>query len=164
VVHAHQVLQHLSDPVAALVEMGRVTKPGGVVAARDSDYGSMTWYPDNPSLERWLTLDRTVARQNGGDPDAGRRLLSWAQQAGFAEVTPSASVWCFANPADREWWGGMWADRIVVSSLAEQAISRRLASLEQLDEMGAGWRRWAVEPDGWFAVLHGELICRPAVT
>src|SRR5947209_10794254 len=33
-VHAHQVLQHVTDPVAVLREMARVCKPGSVVAAR----------------------------------------------------------------------------------------------------------------------------------
>lgn len=42
VVYAHQVLQHLSDPVAALVEMRRVLKDGGMLAVRESDYGAFS--------------------------------------------------------------------------------------------------------------------------
>src|SRR5512147_687271 len=34
VVHAHQVLQHVGDPVQALREMRRVTRPGGFIAVR----------------------------------------------------------------------------------------------------------------------------------
>ena len=48
VVHAHQVLQHLTDPVAALREMRRVAKPGGIVAVRDADFHGMSWYPGRP--------------------------------------------------------------------------------------------------------------------
>src|SRR5438874_7461090 len=102
VVHAHQVLQHLADPVRALAQMRRVCRPGGTVAVRDSDYAGFTWFPAVPGLDDWLHGYRQAARRNGGEPDAGRRLLSWARAAGFTDIEPSASTWCFATPEDRQ--------------------------------------------------------------
>jgi SAM-dependent methyltransferase len=160
VVHAHQVLQHLTDPVAALTEWMRVTRPGGVVAARDGDYAAFHWYPADPRLDRWLELYRAAARANGAEPDAGRHLLAWAHAAGATEVTPSASVWCHATPKDRAWWGGMWADRIVGSALAGQLTDAGLADRAELAGIGEAFREWAADPDGWFLVPHGEVLIR----
>lgn len=160
IVHAHQVLQHLADPVHALREMRRVCRPGGLVAARDSDYAAMTWHPADPEIDAWLAMYETVARANRGEPDAGRHLLSWAQAAGFSDVQAGASAWCFATPEDRAWWGELWADRITESAIAAQAVSLGAASEQELRDMAAAWRRWTAEPDGWFAVLHGEILCR----
>jgi ubiquinone/menaquinone biosynthesis C-methylase UbiE len=162
VVHAHQVLQHLADPVAALREMGRVCKPGGVVAARDADYAAMTWYPENPVLDDWLATYRAVAHANGAEPDAGRRMLSWARSAGFTDITPTGSFWCYATPEQRAWWGGMWSDRIRSSAIAEQAVSSGRATREDLERMSRAWRDWAADEDGWFGIPHGEILCRKA--
>ncbi len=161
VVHAHQLLQHLRDPVAALGEMARVTRPGGLVAARDADYGAMTWAPADPGLDRWLARYRQAARSLGAEPDAGRHLLAWCHRAGLGATSASASVWCFATTEDRSWWGGMWADRV-----ADSELTGRFADLgvgpDELVGMVRAWRAWAAEPSGWFAVLHGEVICTVA--
>ncbi|MGW4194557.1 class I SAM-dependent methyltransferase [Streptomyces sp. NPDC005004] len=160
VVHAHQVLQHVGDPVRALREMARVTRPGGIVAVRDADYAAMTWYPAVDGLDDWLDLYERVARDNGGEPDAGRRLKSWALEAGLRDVTATSGTWTFATAEERAWWSGLWADRTLASAYADRAVGGGHASAEELRAVSQAWREWGRQEDGWFAVLHGEILCR----
>ena len=160
VVHAHQLMQHLSDPVRALTEMRRVCRPGGLVAARDGDYGGMFWFPEDPELEEWRVLYQRVARALGGEPDAGRRLRSWARAAGFTAVEASAGSWCYTTPSDRTWWGTLWAERLTESPFGDRVVEHGLATRQELERLASAWRRWADREDGWFCIPHGEIVCR----
>ena len=130
VVHAHQVLQHLSDPVAAL-DLWRQTYLAVTRSNHaDADAGR--------KLAAWV-------RAAGFDP---------------AGIAPGAAVWCYATPEDRRWWSQLWAERTVASDFAAQAVERGLATEQQLAQAADGWRRWGSDPDGWFAVLHGHVVAR----
>ena len=159
VVHAHQVLQHLADPVGALAEMRRVTRPGGIVAVRDAVYSAMTWFPEPAGMEQWRSVYMATARANGGEPDAGSRLLSWARAAGFTDVTASASTWCYATPADRAWQSQTWAQRCL-TSFGPRAVELGLADRADLEAMAQAWRQWGDSEDAWFVVVHGEVLAR----
>ncbi len=160
VIHLHQVLQHVADPVDALIELRRVLRPDGVLAARDSDYGAFAWSPDDRMLDRWLELYLAVTARNGHDARIGPRLLGLAHEAGFGAVTVSSSTWTYAEPESRAWWGGLWADRVRYSRFAEQAVAYGLSGAEELEAMAAAFGRWAESPDAVFVVTHVEILAR----
>ncbi len=157
VVHAHQVLQHLADPVGALAEMSRVARE--LVAVRDVEYRTMSWYPDLPGLDMWLETYRAIARGNGAEPDAGRHLKSWALAAGLEDLQVTASTWCYTDPESVHWWSTSQAARVAGQTFTRQAveIGRSRADVE---EMRRAWLDWGASPDAYFAMVHTELLAR----
>ena len=160
VVHAHQVLQHLREPVAALAAMCSLVQPGGLVAARDADYAGMIWTGGDERMEQWRALYLAVTQRNGAEANAGRHLFRWAREAGLDNVEYTTSTWTYCTPADRQWWASLWAERVTSSDLATQAVEYGLASIEDLAAMAEGWRVWALDPDSVFIVPHGEIVAR----
>ncbi len=160
VVHAHQVLQHLSDPHAALAEMRRVLRSDGIVAVRDSDYAGFIWWPADPVLDRWLELYHQITAHNGAEADAGRHLLGWVREAGFSDAVMTSSTWTFSDPDSRAWWGGLWAERVEQSAFAEQALHSGLSDRSELAAIALAFRRWAEHPDAVFVTPHAEVVAR----
>lgn len=160
VVHAHQVMQHLADPVRALIEARRVVKPGGLVAARDADYGTMVHDPHEPRLDRWLGLYHAVARGDGGEPDAGRMLPRWFSEAGFDDLIVTTSTWTYSDSESVARWRDLWVSRLLDAGLGEHAMEMGLADRAGLEDLADGWRSWAASPNPFFTFLHGEVVAK----
>jgi SAM-dependent methyltransferase len=82
VTFCHQVLIHIGTPWDGLREMLRVTKRGGIVAAREGDYETECVWPELPELCKFHDLMAGIMSAGGGTPAAGRQLLCWALKAG----------------------------------------------------------------------------------
>ena len=157
-VFAHQVLQHLRRPVDALGHIWEMLAPGGVAGVRDVDWGSTTFYPENPGLRRFLTLYYELAHHNGGEPNAGRHLRRWFREAGFRNVRVTTSTVSYTDAAATEQWGETYAERTLHSNLADKALELQLATRSDLEELAAAWRGWARDPDAFFCFSHTEVV------
>ncbi|RDL37847.1 UbiE methyltransferase [Venustampulla echinocandica] len=159
-VTGHQILQHIQDPVQGLKEMRRVTKPGGFVAVREG--ASMTWYPPSPGMSQWQETTAKVGSAMGANLNAGNKLHVWAREAGFKNegVKCSAGTWCFRTKDERDYIGGSMADRVLPGTKwGDIAVQKEICTKEDLEAMSRMWREWVDDEDGWFAILHGEIVC-----
>lgn len=107
VVFCHQVLIHIGTPWDALREMLRVTKRGGVVAAREGDYESECVWPEIAALRKFHDLMAGLMRAGGGTPAAGRQLLSWALRSGVErhQVALNYSTSSYNTSSERSFCG-----------------------------------------------------------
>ena len=154
VVYAHQVLQHLARPVAALREALRVLKPGGMIAVRDADYGTMVQWPKFPEIDRWREVYHQVAERNDGEADAGRVVPAWLREAGFERTELTLDTWSYDDRDAIRNWGESWAVRTTDTNLGAHAVLYGIATAEELEAIAEGWRRWAEHPDAFFMFIH----------
>jgi len=154
IVHSHQVLLHLSDPVGALREMRRLVKPGGIVAARDNAANVLV--PANAVIAKQNEIYECIARDRGAHADGGRHTPAWAHEAGFAwdKIEMSSAAWEYSGPEGRRIWM-----ESVKDSLRKVAVAGGYATEEEMDEVRAAWEEWATHEEARFMALDGQIIC-----
>lgn len=162
-VYAHQVLQHLREPAAALGEMLRVLRPGGHLAVRDVDWGTVAYWPSDPWLDRFVHVHLKTWRENGGDPLMGRRLRALFNALEVVDVTVTASPWCYASPEETIDWGDSYAERLLSSPMGARAVERGHASRADLEAMAAAFRAWARHPDALWSFTQVAALGRKRI-
>ena len=157
VVHAHQVLQHLTDPVTALVEMRRVLRARRGAGRPRHRLLRLHLGARRPDARPLVELYHQVTARNGHEARTGG--ASSAGPGRRVPDVPCGSTWTFADPSRRAWWGGLWADRVRWSRFADQAVSYGLCDAES-------WRRSPPpfsagrSDDAVFVIPHVEILAR----
>ena len=155
VVHAHQVLLHLSRPLHALQEMRRLVKSGsGIVSTRDNAQRALV--PPVPGVLKNLAAFDRLCQMRGTDPDLGQRHHLLAHEAGFGwdRIEMSSWGWEMSGEMGRESWL-----RGVKNGSQEVLLNAGISTEEETDEMAEGWEEWGRNAAGRLMFLDGALLC-----
>lgn len=158
-VFSHAVLQHLPDPLAAVREMRRILRPGGICALADADYDGSVIFPGDPLLPRTFELLRELrVRSGGGDPRVGKRLRALLGEAGFTRTQGLAVANCEATSESTARTGAWWASYTESPQFVERATSLGVSDARELTAIAAAWRAWAAHPGAYWATFWCQAL------
>ncbi|GJF00390.1 S-adenosyl-L-methionine-dependent methyltransferase [Phanerochaete sordida] len=162
VVHSHQVIQYVDDPVHFLGELRRVAKPGGFVAVRTWDLGLFAFHPKVARLDESVEVMVRTFQATGREPYAGRNLHVWARKAGFdsAKVGISSSNEIRRTAEERKLFGPTAKHFSTKSDIARVAVSKGFVTEEELKETERAHDEWEANEDGWHIAVHVEMLAQ----
>lgn len=154
VVHAHQVIVHLDDPVKALKEMVRVCKNGGHILVKDSDMSMNVIYP-----QEYADIIEKHTKGESRNPStsiiAGRQLKEKAIQAGYNPqlIQMNGLVWFISTLEERQRWCNIWVSRIRASKEVDYESNKK-----ELDEVIKAYEDWRDDDRSVMMIVHAELV------
>lgn len=83
------VLEHLSNPVQALLNLKKVLRKGGTITVIEGDHGSAYFYPCSDAAQKAINCQVQLQALHGGNALIGREIYPLLYKAGFSDCLVS---------------------------------------------------------------------------
>jgi ubiquinone/menaquinone biosynthesis C-methylase UbiE len=146
---AQLVVHFMTDPVAGLREMGRVTKPGGAVAACVWDHAAGGRGPMSVYYEVLHEVDPSRANESERPGTRPGHLAELFRTAGFDEIEEAKLIARVEHPTFEEWWAPFELGVGPISEVFAELGPERVAQLRELCREALPPAPFTVEARAW---------------
>jgi ubiquinone/menaquinone biosynthesis C-methylase UbiE len=155
------IMQWLDRPNAALKEVFRVLKPGGVYATRDRDRRGDIFGNSNRLVKRARDLQFRKNELDGSDLSIGGKMRGKIMRAGFENVTTVASYESHGEPGAARFIVDFYSGHLKVDQQpwSVQIIKEHgWATDEDMLRMLEAWQAWGEDPRSFYCICRIENV------
>jgi SAM-dependent methyltransferase len=154
------VLEHLSQPVEALVALKSVLRPDGTVTVIEGDHGSAYFHPDSDAAREAIRSLIELQRAAGGNALIGRQLFPLLTEAAFDAIHVSPRM-VYVDSSRPDLVDGFTRKTFtaMIEGVRESAIASGIVIPEVFDSGIRALRR-TTEPDGVFCYTFFKAMAR----
>jgi ubiquinone/menaquinone biosynthesis C-methylase UbiE len=153
------LIGNLREPTRGLREAYRVLKPGGVIGVKEFDHGGDIVYPNEPAMAKYDELYQRLRAENGHNGESGRMIGALLLEAGFSDLTMSATYETLSNPNVLQSAAQVFIG-LLEESWSDAFTSRGWATAADIQAMREAWLRFAEFPGALFVAAWCEAVAR----
>ena len=152
------VLEHLAQPIEALIALKQLIKPGGSITVIEGDHGSTYFYPDSAHAQRAIQCQVDLQKQARGNANIGRELYPLIMRAGFDNVRVSPRM-VYVDGSRPELIEGFTKNTFtaMIEGIRESAIEAGMMEAAEIDRGIEDLYRTA-ESDGVFCYTFFKAV------